>query len=188
VKVVFVQEVLGTAVPGDVKEVKNGFARNYLIPRGLAVPATKEALQRAEALAKREAKRQAALDSEAQRIVERLQGQTLTIRARAGEQGRLYGSVTASDIAGKLTELLGEEFDRRRVLLHEPIRTLGTHTVTLRLTRNISHQLDVEVEPEDGRRRAAAAPPAPPVTPVEERPAAAEEEAEDDDDAEEEED
>ena len=195
-KVVFVEEVVGTALPGDVKEVKNGFARNYLLPRGLAVPATKEALQRAEALAKKEEKRQVGLDTEARRLVERLEGQKITIRARVGDQGRLYGSVTAADIAGKLQELLGEEFDRRRILLHVPIREAGTRMVTLRLTRNVSHQLEVEVEPEDSSRRraaaaaAAAVAPAPPPVAAPEPPAPAMEEPvadddEDDDDEEE---
>ena len=168
-KVVFVEEVPGTAVPGDVKEVKNGFARNYLLPRGLAIPATKDALQRAEALAKKEEKRQAGLDAEARALLERLEGQKVTIRARVGEQGRLYGSVTAADIAGKLEEILGNEFDRRRVLLAEPIREAGSRLVTLRLSRNVSHPIEVEVEPEEsGRRRAAAVPAA-----VEQAPAPA---------------
>lgn len=196
-KVVFVEEVVGTALPGEVKEVKNGFARNYLLPRGLAVPATKEALQRAEALAKKEEKRQTGLDAEARRLVERLEGQKVTIRARVGDQGRLYGSVTAADIAAKLQELLGEEFDRRRILLHVPIREAGTRMVTLRLTRNVSHQLEVEVEPEDSSRRraaaaaaAAAAPPPvaapPPPAPAMEEPTTDEDEDEEDEDYDEE--
>jgi large subunit ribosomal protein L9 len=159
-KVVFLQEVPGTALPGEVKEVRDGFARNYLLPRGLAVPATKDALQRAQALAKREERRQAALDAEARRIVAQLEGKTVTIAARVGEQGRLYGSVTASDIAEKLSELLGGEFDRRRIHLPQPIREIGTRTVTLRLSRNVSFELPVEVVPEDGRRRAGDAAPA----------------------------
>jgi large subunit ribosomal protein L9 len=156
-KVVFLQEVVGTALPGEVKEVRDGFARNYLLPRGLAVPATKDALRRAEALAKREERRQAALDAEARRLVEQLEGKTVTITARVGEQGRLYGSVTAADIAEKLSELLGSEFDRRRILLPQPIRELGTRKVTLRLSRNVSYELPVEVIAEDGRRRTATA-------------------------------
>lgn len=157
-KVVFVQEVLGTAVPGEVKEVKGGFARNYLFPRGLAVPATKDALQRAESLARKEEKRQAQLDTEARRLIEKLEGHAVTIRARVGEQGRLYGSVTAADIAAKLVEILGEEFDRRRVLLQTPLREVGEHTVALRLTRTVTHQLPVTVEAEDGGRRRPAEP------------------------------
>lgn len=182
-KVVFIEEVLGTAVPGDVKDVKDGFARNYLLPRRLALPATRDALRRAEVLAKREEKRQAGLDAEARKLVERLEGQKLSIRARVGEQGRLYGSVTAADLAAKLEEILGEEFDRRRILLQEPIREVGTRLVTLRLTRNVHHQVEVEVEPEDaGRRRSAAT--LPPIIPDEALEATArsdEDEDEDDD-------
>ncbi|MER3421015.1 MAG: 50S ribosomal protein L9 [Chloroflexota bacterium] len=158
-KVVFLQEVPGTALPGEVKEVKDGFARNYLLPRGLAVPATKDALERAQALAKREERRQAALDAEARRIVEQLTGHTVTIAARVGEQGRLYGSVTAADIAGKLSELLGSEFDRRRIHLPQPIRELGTRMVTLRLSRNVSFELPVTVVAEESHRHMAAAAP-----------------------------
>lgn len=160
-KVVFVEEVLGTAVPGDVKDVKDGFARNYLLPRGLAVPATKDALQRAEALAKKEEKRQAGLDAEARQVVEQLEGKPIVIRARVGEQGRLYGSVTAADIAEQLSQILGTEFDRRRILLPVPIREVGTRMVNLRLTRNVVHPIEVIVEPEDaGRRRVGEAAPA----------------------------
>ena len=180
-KVVFLEEVLGTAVPGDVKDVKDGFARNYLLPRGLAIPATKEALRRAEALAKKEDRRQATLDSEARRLVERLEGQRIVIRARVGEQGRLYGSVTAADIAAKLSEILEDEFDRRRVLLQEPIREVGSRAVTLRLTRNVTHQIEVEVEPEDTGRRRQTGVPLPPIVPDVEPEAAPDDEDMDDD-------
>ncbi len=161
-KVVFVEEVLGTAIPGEVKEVKPGFARNYLFPRGLAVPATKDALQRAASVSKKEEKRQAGLDAEARTLIEKLEGQPIVIRARVGDQGRLYGSVTAADIAAKIEEITGEEFDRRRILLSIPIREVGTRTVTLRLTRNVSHPLPVEIAAEESSRRRIAEPaPAP---------------------------
>jgi large subunit ribosomal protein L9 len=187
VKVVFLEEVLGTAVPGDIKDVKDGFARNYLLPRGLAIAATKDALHRAEVLSKKEEKRQAGLDAEAQKVVEKLEGQKITIRARVGEQGRLYGSVTAADVAEKLGEMLGTEFDRRRVLLYTPIREAGSRMVTLRLTRNVNHQVEVEVEPEDtGRRRAASAEPLPPIIPDEEPEIEAREDEDDDDEDEDE--
>ena len=124
-KVVFVEEVPGTAVPGEVKEVKDGFARNYLLPRKLAVPATKATMQRAESLSKREDRRQAGLDSEARKIVEKLEGKQILISARVGEQGRLYGSVTANDIAGYLDQMLDEPIDRRRIILAAPLGEVG---------------------------------------------------------------
>jgi large subunit ribosomal protein L9 len=160
-KVVFIEEVPGTAVPGEVKDVRDGFARNYLLPRKLAVPATKASLQRAESLSKREEKRQASLDAEAQRIVEKLEGKQILIRARVGEQGRLYGSVTAADIAGYLDEILGEPIDRRRIMLSTPLREVGTRQVALRLTRNVSTNVEVVIEADEtssrGRRSTAPA-------------------------------
>jgi large subunit ribosomal protein L9 len=160
-KVVFVEEVPGTAVPGEVKEVRDGFARNFLLPRNLAVPATKSALQRAEALSKKEEKRQAHLDTDAQRIVEKLEGQQIVIRARVGEQGRLYGSVTAADLATRLDDLLGEPIDRRRIILPVPLREVGTRQVPLRLTRNVTTNVEVVIEADDtssrGRRSTAPA-------------------------------
>ncbi|HWO94618.1 MAG TPA: 50S ribosomal protein L9 [Dehalococcoidia bacterium] len=146
-KVVFLEHVEGTAYPGDVKDVADGFARNYLLPRGFAVPATKSALQRAEALQKVEERRQAKLDDEAQALRERLEGHTLRFEERVGEQGRLFGSVTVSHIAEKVSQLLGEEFDRRKVLLADPLRQLGRHEVRLRLSRNVEHVIPVDVVP-----------------------------------------
>ena len=160
-KVVFIEEVPGTAVPGEVKQVRDGFARNYLLPRKLAVPATKPALQRAESLSKREEKRQAGLDAEAQRIVEKLEGAQILFRARVGEQGRLYGSVTTSDIAERLDEILGEPIDRRRIMLNAPLREVGTRQIPLRLTRNVATNIEVTIEADEsssrGRRSTAPA-------------------------------
>jgi large subunit ribosomal protein L9 len=160
-KVVFIEEVPGTAVPGEVKDVKDGFARNYLLPRKLAVPATKATLQRADALSKREEKRQAQLDGAAQRIVDKLEGQQILIRARVGEQGRLYGSVTAADIAARLDEILGEPIDRRRINMPVPIREVGTRQIPIRLTRNVSTAVEVVIEADEtstrGRRSSAPA-------------------------------
>jgi large subunit ribosomal protein L9 len=148
-KVVFLEDVLGTAQVGEVKVVKNGFARNYLLPRSLAAPASAQAIQHAGARAKAEEKRQAALDSEAQRQLERFTGVPITIRARVGEQGRLYGSITAADIAEELGKLTGEEFDRRRIELAEPIREIGEHRVAVRLTRNVHGTVELTVEAQE---------------------------------------
>jgi large subunit ribosomal protein L9 len=160
-KVVFIEEVPGTAVPGEIKDVRDGFARNYLLPRKLAIAATRSALQRADALSKKEEKRQAHLDADAQKIVDKLEGQTILIRARVGEQGRLYGSVTAADVANRIDELLGEPIDRRRIMLNTPIREVGTRQVPLRLTRNVQTAIEVVIEADEtssrGRRSTAPA-------------------------------
>lgn len=160
-KVVFIEEVPGTAVPGDVKDVKDGFARNYLLPRKLALPATKATMQKADSLSKKEDKRQAGLDREAQAIVEKLDGKQILITARVGEQGRLYGSVTSADIATHLDALLGEPIDRRRIMLSMPIRETGSRAISLRLTRNVTASVEVVIEADEsssrGRRSTAPA-------------------------------
>ena len=101
-KVVFVEEVPGSALVGEVKEVKRGYARNFLLPRGLAVPATKDNLERGERLARADAIRQEKLDGVASVIAEKIDGAELSFTARVGEQGRLYGSITAAAIAERL--------------------------------------------------------------------------------------
>ena len=145
-KVVFLQDVEGTAQVGDVKDVKNGFARNYLLPRGLAGPAVEPYLQRAGARAAREVKRQDALDHDAVGVAEKLEGARITIVAKVGEQGKLYGSVTSLHIAEEVAKLIGaEELDHRKVLLPEAIREVGIQPVRVRLTRNVEAANEVEV-------------------------------------------
>lgn len=144
-KVLFLETVEGSGTRGEVKTVANGYARNYLLPRGYAAPATPAILKQAERLVAEEEVRQRSLDEQAQQLVGRLQGQTLVCAVRVGEQGRLYGSVTNADIAEKAGEILGEELDRRRVLLPEVIRQVGVYTVPLRLSRNVTAGVQVVV-------------------------------------------
>ena len=144
-KVVFLETVEGSGTRGEVKTVAAGYARNFLLPRGLAAPATPTLLMRAETLAKEEEERQRLLDEQAQELVGKLEGQRLVIPVRVGEQGRLYGSVTNGDIAEKAGEILGEEVDRRRILLPEAIRQVGVYTVPIRLSRNVTVELEVVV-------------------------------------------
>jgi len=152
-KVVFFEEVEGTALVGEIKEVKNGFARNYLLPRGLAGPTTKNNLIRAERLAQADAIRQEKLDGVASPVALAIAGAEMTFQARVGEQGRLFGSITARDIADRLTEIASESvpgsvIEHRQVLLPQSLRTLGTEEVRVRLTRNVSAEVRVIVEPD----------------------------------------
>lgn len=152
-KVVFLESVEGTAQVGEVKEVKNGFARNYLLPRKLAAPAIEPYLHRAEARADREAKQQVILDGDASVVAEQLEGKRVTLSARVGEQGKLFGSVTSIHIAQEVAKLMSEgEFDHRKVLMPEAIKEVGVRPVRLRLTRNVEATIEVEVlgEDEDG--------------------------------------
>ena len=152
-KVVFLESVEGTAQVGEVKVVKNGFARNYLLPRKLAAPAVEPYLQRAQARADRETRQQALLDGEASSVAEQLEGTRVTLSARVGEQGKLFGSVTSVHIAQEVAKLMADgEFDHRKVLLPEAIKEVGIQPVRLRLTRNVEAAIEVEVlgEGEDG--------------------------------------
>jgi len=147
-KVVFVEEVPGSALVGEVKEVKNGYARNFLLPRGLAVPATKDNLERGERLAKADTVRQDKLDGVAQALADKIDGAAIDLTARVGEQGRLYGSITAANIAEELSQIAGETVEHRQVLLGQAIRTIGTQEIRVRLTRNVFANVTVAVAPE----------------------------------------
>jgi large subunit ribosomal protein L9 len=149
-KVVFLEDVPGTANIGDIKDVKPGFARNYLLPRRLAMAATPAVVKSAEARAQREARLQEARDAEARKTAEKIDGITITVTARAGNTGKLFGSVGAAEIAGRVGELIGAEVDRHNVLLREPIKELGDFPVGVRLTKNVSATVTVTVIGEDG--------------------------------------
>jgi len=150
-KVVFLKEVAGTAHVGEVKNVADGFARNYLLPRKLAAPATEHYIAIAQAKVEKDAQRQARLDAAAhQHLIPKLQDRTVRIEVRVGEQGKLFGSVTSLDIAEALQAATGIELEHRQVELEEPIRELGTYEVTARLTRNVRVQVTVSVEPLGG--------------------------------------
>ena len=144
-KVVFLQEVEGSGHTGDVKNVANGFARNYLLPRKLAAPATDHNIRVAQGRANVESKHQAKLDADAAALADRLVGHSVTLTVKAGPQGRLYGSVTARDIAEALEGPLGHMLEHRQVELEEPIRQVGLFEVPLRLSRNVRAMLQVEV-------------------------------------------
>ncbi len=147
-KVVYLEDVPGSGRPGDVKDVRDGYARNYLFPRRLAAPATPSYMQQAQKRARLADKHQSELDSQARGLAAKIEGVKVTIAARVGEQGRLYGSVTASDIAEALAQQLGQEIDRHLIRLAEPIKEPGELAVTVHLTRNVEATVQVAVVPE----------------------------------------
>ena len=151
-KVVFFKGVEGTAQIGDVKEVKPGFARNYLLPRGLAGPTTRDTMQHALSLAEREKRIQVKLDAEAEVVAAPLEGAQISVEARVGDTGQLFGSITTRDIVGNLKETHGVEVDPHSVLLFEPIRELGSKDVAIRFTRNITATITVNVEPDEASK------------------------------------
>lgn len=147
-KVILLEEVAGIGAPGTVKEVADGYARNFLLPKKLATPATAGALKQVEQVQAAEERRQAQLDAQSAALAARIQGQEVVFRVRAGEEGRLYGSVTNSDIASLLSRQMGEEIDRRKVQLPDAIHTLGTYEVPVRLSGSHSPVVKVIVEAE----------------------------------------
>lgn len=146
-EVILREDVDKVGARGSVVKVADGYARNFLLPKRLAVPATgankKIVEQEREAYLRREAK----VKSESEDLAKLMSDVTLTIRQRAGENNQLFGSVTAKDIADAL-EAQKYHVDRRKIQLDEPIRTLGEHKVALRLHRDVTTQITVIVEAE----------------------------------------
>jgi large subunit ribosomal protein L9 len=154
-KVVLRQDVPKLGEAGTVQNVSGGYARNYLVPHGLAVYATEGELKMAAhnlAVKERKVSRQ---EEQLRSLGEKISGQTLTFTARAGEQGRLFGSITAADVAQQLSQKVGEEIDRRKVVLEDPLRTTGEHTVTVHLVGRLRPEVKVIINGEQVEEAAA---------------------------------
>ncbi|NUQ11525.1 MAG: 50S ribosomal protein L9 [Gemmatimonadaceae bacterium] len=143
-EVILRQSVEKLGHPGDVVKVSNGYARNYLLPRGIAVIATEGNKKQIEAQRKRLEAAEDARREAARTEAERLEQVSLTFSARVGEEGKLFGSVTASDIVQQL-EALGHRVEKRQVDLHEPIKALGVYRVPIRLHADVKPEIKVWV-------------------------------------------
>ena len=144
-KVVLIDEAPGLGIAGDVRDVKDGFARNYLFPKGLAVLATPQELARADARRRAEVERRTKLNLEMESVGEKLAEERLLIPVRVGPGGRLYGSVTAAEIADAVNEAMGVEIDRRAIQLAQPIRELGHHQTPVRLAPDVIPTVTITV-------------------------------------------
>ena len=144
-KVILAEDIQELGYKGDLVTVADGYGRNYLIPKGLALFATKGALRQAEMMQKARVEREQKAKEEAAAKVSVLASQAVYISARAGEGGRLFGSVTKSDIARGIEDQLEEAVDRHDVLLDDPIRMLGTHQVEVKLHEQVNALVTVEV-------------------------------------------
>ncbi|MCP4539991.1 MAG: 50S ribosomal protein L9 [Chloroflexi bacterium] len=149
-KIILTSEVHNLGQAGDVKEVTTGYARNYLIPQGLAIRATAGAIKEFERKQTAELRREEQLAARAEALVERLNKVILNFEAKASEKGRLFGSITTADIAQALEREIGEKFDRRKHIASEPLRTVGEHTISVRLTSEIVAEVKAIVKPEGG--------------------------------------
>jgi large subunit ribosomal protein L9 len=145
-KVILIDEIRGLGTRGDVINVKDGYARNYLLPKNLAREATPGNLKSVEQERKKWALLAQKEKEQAAKAAESVKGTKVTVQKRVGENGQLFGSVTANEIADALTAK-GLDVDKRRIELAHPIKSLGTHDVEVRLHRDVSAQIQVEVIP-----------------------------------------
>jgi large subunit ribosomal protein L9 len=147
-KVVLRDDVENVGRKGDLIEVTDGFARNYLVPRGLAMQATKGVVQQAEAMRRNREARDAREREAAQALADQLAGQRIELRARAGEGGRLFGSVTSADVVDAVRTQTGVALDRRKTQLTDPLKELGPVEIPVKLHTDVEVTLTVDVVPE----------------------------------------
>lgn len=146
-RLVLTQEVSGLGGPGDVVEVKDGYGRNYLVPRGYAIRATRGAEKQVGQIRRAREVREVRDLDQARRLADQLGALEVRLPSRAGQGGRLFGSVTAADVVDAVLAAGGPKLDRRRVELLAPIKSVGTHTVSVRLHPDVAAALTVEVVP-----------------------------------------
>jgi large subunit ribosomal protein L9 len=147
-RLVLRSDLAGVGKKGDIVEVADGHGRNYLLPKGLAIPATAGVQAQATAMRRSRDLKDAREREAAETIARKLVPMEFRIGARAGSEGRLFGSVTAADVVEVVSAQAGVQLDRRRLQLHEPIRTLGTHEVVVKLHADVEFRLTIEVTAE----------------------------------------
>ena len=145
IQVVLRNDVSGLGKRGDVVDVTDGYARNYLVPRGLAMKADKGAAGQAAVMRRSRDVKDARERAAAEEIATRLVPKVITLTSRAGGEGKLFGSVTTTDVAEAVLAQTGIELDRRKLHIDEPIRVVGTHRVTVRLHADVEFPVTVEV-------------------------------------------
>ncbi len=156
-KVILLQDVDGLGKVGELKDVANGYARNYLLPKKLAAGATPQLLANYQQRIAAEQRKIEKQNEQNRQQAERLGQVTLTFRARVGRQGRLYGSITSQDIAAGLRESEGIDINRRVIELPDPIRALGTYHVPIKLAQKLAPEITVNVVDESGSGNTEAA-------------------------------
>ncbi|MFE3825169.1 50S ribosomal protein L9 [Streptomyces sp. NPDC059092] len=144
-KIILTHEVSGLGAAGDVVDVKDGYARNYLVPRGFAIRWTKGGEKDVAQIRRARKIHEIATIEQANEIKARLEGVKVSLAVRSGDAGRLFGSVTPADLASAIKSAGGPEVDKRRIELGSPIKTLGSHQVSVRLHPEVAAKLGIEV-------------------------------------------
>ena len=146
-KIILTQEVTGLGQPGDVVEVKDGYGRNYLLPRGVAIRWTRGGEKTVDSIKRARASRAVRDQDHADQLRGKLEAAPVDVKVKAGSAGRLLGAVTTAEIAGALAAVAGEDLDRRAIALGNPIKTLGSHSVSVRLHDDVSATVALNVIP-----------------------------------------
>lgn len=144
-KLILTQEVPGLGSAGEAVEVKDGYGRNYLIPRGFAIAWTKGGQKQIDTIRRARASREVADLDTARDIKTRLEAKAIRLQAKAGESGRLFGAVTPADIVAAVSAAGGPAVDKRRIEMGNPIKTVGSHTVTVRVHADVAAKVELEV-------------------------------------------
>ena len=151
-KVVFLEDVPNVAEAGEMKEVADGYGRNFLIPRKLAVLADARAAGILEAQLKKRARLQAETEAEMRELAGQLEGKEVIIKARSGAKGQLYGSITNADIADELEKSAGLVVDKKKIELTEPVRKVGSYDIDIRLSGNIIPKIKLTIVEEEEKK------------------------------------
>ena len=144
-KLILTQEVSGLGTPGDVVDVKDGYARNFLMPRSLAVAWTKGGEKQVASIQKARSSREIKTVEEAQAVKAQLESKPVKLSAKAGASGRLFGAVTTADIAAAVSAAGGPVIDRRKIELAQPVKSLGSHQLTVHLAPELKATVTLEV-------------------------------------------
>ena len=145
-KVILLKDIKGTGKKDQILEVSDGFGRNYLLPRKLAVEATNEALNSIEKSKSAAKHREDVKKNDAEQAARDMKGKTVTVKVRAGENGRLYGSITTQEIADALKAQHGVELDKRKIELDEKVTSVGQTTITLKMYAGVSTKMNLVIE------------------------------------------
>ena len=146
-KLILTQEVTGLGAPGDVVEVKDGYGRNYLVPRGLALRWSRGAEKTVESIKGARASRAVRDHDHAAQIKSKLEAEPVSVKVRSGAGGRLFGAVTVTEIAGALADASGEQVDKRTIVVDNPIKSLGAHEVSVKLHDEVYATVSLNVIP-----------------------------------------
>jgi large subunit ribosomal protein L9 len=145
-KVILLRDIAGKGRKGEIKEVAEGYGRNFLLPRGLALPATAGVTKQAETLIRKESQREDVEQSKLQKLAQEIEGTEVHFQARIGAGGRLFGSITATDIARELGQVIGSPIDKRKVGIDKALHHEGSYDVTIKLAKDLAPEIKVVIE------------------------------------------